>query len=210
MAEHLAEGVALGLRYDIFDRTGKVSHSETRSETEVQGNISGGGGYTSGGSGYQAPVSGNVTSKTTRYQTIFLTDSEGREHTIELQDFLVPCKPDHKLTMLLLTAAGNDKGSYFMAYNHNTRETYQHPKAIRSEMFPTKIVSIVLAVSFLLLFFNRIGEMDTTFLGTVFNSAFVTLLIGIPVWIVGAAVGFYRSMIVKRDMKLKEFLSVVS
>jgi len=112
--------------------------------------------------------------------------------------------------MLLLTAAGNDKGSYFMAYNHNTRDTYQHPKAIRSEMFPTKIVSIVLAVSFLLLFFNRIGEMDTTFLGTVFNSAFVTLLIGIPVWIVGAAVGFYRSMIVKRDMKLKEFLSVVS
>lgn len=207
MATHIAEGVALGLQYDIYDRTGHVSHSETRSETEVQGNISGGGGYSSGGTGFQSPVSGNVTTKTTRYQTIFLTDGDDKEHTIELQDFLVPCKPDHKLSMLLLTAAGKDKGSYFMAYNHNTRETYKHPKAIRSEMFPTKIVSIVLAVCFVLLFFNRIGDVGTTFLGTVFNSAFITLLIGIPTWAGGAAVGFYRSMIVKKDLKLKAFLS---
>lgn len=210
MAKHIAEGVALGLRYDIFDRTGTVTHSETRSETEVQGNVSGGGGYSSGGTGFQSPVSGNITSKTTRYQTIFLTDGDDKEHTIELQNFLVPCKPDHKLSMLLLTAGGKDKGSYFMSYNHNTRETYRHPKAIRSEMFPTKMVALVLTVSFLILFFNRIGDMDTTFLGTVFNSAFFTFLIGIPTWIIGAALGFYRSMVVKRDLKLKEFISAAT
>lgn len=77
-------------------------------------------------------------------------------------------------------------------------------------MFPTKMVALVLTVSFLILFFNRIGDMDTTFLGTVFNSAFFTFLIGIPTWIIGAALGFYRSMVVKRDLKLKEFISAAT
>ena len=210
MAKHITEGVALGLKYDIFDRTGTVSHSETRSETEVQGTVSGGGGFSSGGTGYQAPVSGNVSSTTTRFQTIFLTDDDEKEHTIELKNFLVPCKQDHKLTMFLITAAGKDTGSYFKAYNHNTRETYDYPKAIRSEMFPVKSLAIGLLVIFLWVLFANLGEPGSTFIGNVFYSCFITLIFGIPGWMAGASVGFYRSMIVKRDLKLKNHITAAA
>lgn len=209
MAKKVAEGVALGLQYEIYDRTGVVTHTETRSETEVEGSISGGGGYSSGGTGYQAPVSGSIASKTTRFQNIFLSDGEGKEHTIELQNFLIPCKPDHKLTMFLLTSGGKDTGSYFSAYNHNTRETYDHPKAIRSEMFPTRSFTILLVISFVLLFITMIGEPDSSFLGTLFLSALGTGLIGIPGWLIGATVGFYRSMLVRKDLAYKNYVTTV-
>ena len=78
MAMKIAEGRALGLNYRIYDRTGVVDQSDTRSETEVEGSVSGGWGA----GGYTAPVIGSVSSKTTRFQNIYLTDDEGKEHNI--------------------------------------------------------------------------------------------------------------------------------
>lgn len=209
MAKKVAEGVALGLQYEIYDRTGIVTHTETRSETEVEGSISGGGGYSASGTGYQSPVSGRITSKTTRFQNIFLTDDQEKEHTIELQNFLIPCKQDHKLTMFLLTSGGSDTGSYFSAYNHNTRESYDHPKAIRSEMFPTKSFTILLVISFVLLFITMIGEPDSSFFGTLLLSALGTGLIGIPGWLIGAVIGFYRSLLIRKDLSYKNYVTTV-
>ena len=206
MAKQIAQGAALGLNYEIFERAGEVSHSETRSETEVQGNISGGGGYSSSGTGFQSPVSGQVTSKTTRFQNIFLTDRDGNEHTVELKNFLVPCKSGHNISLFLITSGGRDKGSYFSAYNHDTRQSYNHFKALRSELFPVRIFTILLVVSFLILFFGTIGESDSTFLGTVFYSVFVTAVIAIPAWIAGAGVALYRSMAVRKDLNFKNYL----
>lgn len=206
MANQIAEGVALGLEYEIFERIGEVSHSETRSETEVQGNIGGGGGYTSQGTGFQSPVSGQISSKTTRFQNIFLTDDEGNEHTIELENFLVPCKTGHRISLFLLTSGGSATGSYFSAYNYNTRQTYNYPKAVRSEMFPTKIFSIVLGLCFLFLFFGSVGNAGSSFWGTLFYAGFVTAVAAIPLWIIGALVGFYRSLIVRRNLNFKNYI----
>ena len=120
MSKRIAEGKTLGSKYEIRVRTGTVNATETRSETEVTGSISGGGGYSSGGTGFTSPVSGSVQSRTTRYQNLFITDDDGKEHTVELVDFLVPCKEGHKLSLFLLFTGGSDFGSYFRAYNHNT------------------------------------------------------------------------------------------
>lgn len=210
MAKKIAEGVALGLDYQVFDRSGIVSHSEIRSETEVEGNISGGGGYTSGGTGFNTPVSGHIRSKTTRFQNIFLTDDDGVEHTVELQDFTIPCKPDHRLSLLLLITGDNELGSYFSAYNHNTRTTHDNPKAVRTEMFPRKIFIISLAVVYTVAFFSRLGEPGTSFLGTLFVAALITAAIAILLYGLGATVGWYRSMLVRKNLAVRNHFTNIA
>ena len=79
MSRLIAEGKTLGCMYKIYDRTGTVGHSETRSETELSGDISGGSGYSVGGTGFSTPVSGSISSRTHNYQNIFLTDETGKE-----------------------------------------------------------------------------------------------------------------------------------
>jgi len=210
MAKQIAEGVALGLDYQVLDRSGIVSHSEIRSETEVEGNISGGGGYTSGGTGFNTPVRGQIRSKTTRFQNIFLTDDDGVEHTIELQNFIIPCKPDHRLTLLLLITGDKDFGSYFSAYNHNTRTSYDYPKAVRMEMFPRKIFLISIVVVYLLAFLSRFGDPGTSFIGTLVVSALITGVIAIILYGLGTTLGWYRSMLVRKNLAVKNHLSNIA
>ena len=56
---------------------GTVKGSDTRSETSVSGSVTGGGAY--GNSGYQQSVGGQISSHTTRFQNVFLTDAEGQD-----------------------------------------------------------------------------------------------------------------------------------
>lgn len=207
MSKKVAEGKALGSSYEVHVRTGTVNGTETRSETEVTGSVSGGGGYSSGGTGFTAPVSGSVQSKTTRYQTMFLTDEEGKEHTVELVDFLVPCKEGHKLSLFLLTTGGSEYGSYFRAFNHNTKQHYQHGKAIRSEMFPARIFMIVAALFVAWVFFVAVSADGNSF----GEAVFVTLLAGGAgvglLWVVGAILGFVRSFGVKGNPALKTYVA---
>ncbi len=207
MSRRIAEGKAIGSQYEIRVRTGTVNGTETRSETEVTGSISGGGGYASGGTGYTAPVSGSVQSKTTRYQTMFLTDEEGREHTVELVDFLVPCKEGHKLSLFLLMTGGANVGSYFRAYNHNTGQHYEHTKAVRSEMFPWKIFTALTALLAVWIFFIGISEDGNGFGEVLFITVIVTAIGGGLLWVVGAVLAFIRSLGVRGNPAYKSYLA---
>ncbi|GAB4517946.1 MAG: hypothetical protein Tsb0010_02140 [Parvularculaceae bacterium] len=145
MVEVIAKGDAIRAAYEIRALTGTVTATETRSETEVKGDISGGGGFSVSGTGGTAPVSGKIESKTTRFQNIFMTDDEGGEHAIELVNFLVPCKEGQKLTLFQLVMGGSPKG-YFHAFNHNTKNHYEKDGAVSKAMFPTLVFGAVVAV----------------------------------------------------------------
>ena len=203
MAKQIATGSSLGLHYEIYDRTGMVDQSETRSETEVEGSVSGGGGF----GGYTAPVVGSTTSRTTRFQNIFLTDDEGKEHAVELTNFLVTCRPGQKLTMFLLTHGKHERGSYFKALNRNTRETFDHPKAIRSEMYPWRSFLIAMGVLVVLFFINLSAEAGTSSGEALFYTAVATLIVGAPVWFIGWLVSAIRSMAVRKNRDFKAHLT---
>lgn len=202
MANKIAQGSALGLHYEIYDRTGVVDQSDTRSETQVEGSVSGGGSY----GGYTAPVVGSVSSTTTRYQNIFLTDDEGKEHVIELQNFLVPVRAGQRLTIFLLTHGKHDFGSYFKAFNRNTKEIFNHPKAIRSEMYPWRTFLILLGVMILLIFFNVNGEQGTSFVEALFYTGIGSLIVGAPLWLIGWVVSYVRALAVSRNPDFKAYV----
>ena len=203
MSKEIVRGNALGARYQIHARTGIVNATDSRSETEVTGRVSGGGGAY----GYSAPVSGSVQSKTTRFQNIYLTDEDGVEHNIDLVNFTVPCTQGHKLTMLAVTAGSSDSGSYFRAYNHNTREHCNHPRGVISEMFPWKIAALVIGVIGLMILYQAFTNDANGFGEALFVSAILIALVGVAVSIVGWVLAYIRSIGVRSNSSLKRYLN---
>lgn len=119
--EKCHEGRKLLYKFAVSSLSGTVLGATTRSETTVSGKIHGGGANSTYGT--VAPVQGKIESKTTRYQTIFLRDDDGCEHTIELVDLLVPCREGHKLTLWRL-----GKGPWIQARNQSTNQVYRYGK----------------------------------------------------------------------------------
>ncbi len=201
----ITTGNALGLSYRIFARSGTVKASETRSKTEVNGSVSGGGGYSSNGSGYTAPVSGSITSETTDYQDIFLTDDEGVEHLIQTENFLVPCREGQRATFFFIKSGRSQSGPYFAAYNHNSRQAYEHGKSLRSDLFPWLTTLIVFAAigvpTFLGGLFSDQGSIGTA----IFALVIVAVIVGICMWIVGSILAAIRATQVKADTRFKQF-----
>lgn len=210
IAKKIASGKALGRDYHVHARTGVVESTETRSETEVTGNISGGGGNTSGGTGYSNPVSGQVRSTTTRFQNIFLKDEDGDDHTIELVDFLVPCKEEQKLTFFIVKSKNNLTGPYFRAYNHNTREHYENAKAVSSEMFPIRKLLMAIGAVGALTFLTGLFSSDTTFGGAIFSTIVIMIIVGIVLGIAGKIVGAMRGSNVRKNPEFKQFLASIA
>jgi len=201
MPKEITSGNALGARYRIQARTGTVDSTETRAETEVTGDISGGGGYSAGGTGITNPVRGSVRSKTTRYQSIFLTDEDGVEHNIQLVDFLVPCKEGHKLTLLDIG------GEYFRAYNHNTRQHCNHPKGVVSAMFPWLVVMIAMGVLALGLLFKLFTDNSVSFGEALIMSVIILAVAGAVLGAAGWIVAWVRSLAVRSNAELKSFVN---
>jgi hypothetical protein len=210
IAKEIASGKVIGRDYHIHVRTGVVESTETRAETEVSGNISGGGGYSSGGYGSSNPVSGSIESKTTRFQNIFLKDEDGDDHVIELVDFLVPCKAGQMLSLFIVKSGHNLRGPYFRAYNHNTREHYENPKAVSSEMFPIR--KLVMATGGLAALFFLGGLFGN---GGGFGNGLLSALIaavvgGIIFGIAGKIVGTIRGSNVRNNPEFAQFLAALA
>ena len=207
MAKKIASGSVIGRDYHIHVRTGVVESSETRAETEVKGNISGGGGYSSGGYGSSNPVSGSIESKTTRFQNIFLKDEDGDDHVIELVDFLIPCKEGQKLSLFIVKSGGSLRGPYFRAYNHNTREHYENTKAVSSEMFPMrKLVMATGGVGVLFFLGGLFG--DGGGFGNGLLSALIAMVVsGIVFGIAGKIVAMIRGSNVRKNPEFAQFVA---
>ncbi len=150
MSEQVAEGNTLGLKYAVNATTGTVKSSETRTETEVTGHVSGGGAA-------NTPVSGKVETKVTNYQNIFLTDEAGKDHAIELKNFLVPCTEGQDLTLFQLAKGSGDDGTCIQAFNKSTGKLYKNDKGLSAAMFPWLSFSAALVVMVLIIW-NSTGS----------------------------------------------------
>ncbi len=209
VSKKIASGAALGVEYHIHDRVGTIEGTDTRSETEVTGSVSGGGGFSSGGTGFTNPVSGSIQSKTTNYQNVYLKDEEGDEHTIELVDFLVPCKQGHKVSFFVVKTGTDRYGAIFHAYNFNTRQHYDHAKSLRSHLFPTKWFMIALAAIGGISFLTLLGDSQTSFWGAIGLTIVVLLIAGGILWVAGSILGALRAAAVRRNPAFRQALNAL-
>jgi len=209
MTKEIAQGKTLFTNYVVHAITGEVTGSETRAETEVSGTVSGGGGFTVGGTGGSAPVRGSVESKTTRFQNIYLTDEGGKEHAIELVNFLVPCREGHKLTLLRLQT-GSRMGPYIHAFNHNTREHVENGDGASKAMFPKVILLAAVAVLAFVIF--QSASSDPGFDG--FEALAVTLigtsLGGLVLYAIAKIIGMMKAGRVRGNGDYKRYLASLS
>jgi len=111
----------------LYQVTGTVKGQGKFSTTHVSG-----GGSVSQGSG-----SVSVYSSTTIHNDIFLVDSAGKEHSIQVSDFNVACLEGHVLTAIWAIQQGKERGPYIMVLNHSTNRKYRHI-AYMSTMFRPK------------------------------------------------------------------------
>jgi hypothetical protein len=85
-----------GFGYELSVVTGEVKREQQRSETEISGSILGGGPTTHAG-GY---VRGSISSKTTRFQEIYVALPSGKEVRLDFVNFKVPCREGHRLSIV--------------------------------------------------------------------------------------------------------------
>ncbi|MCR9261048.1 MAG: hypothetical protein NXH95_15090 [Pseudomonadaceae bacterium] len=208
MSKLITANRTLGISYEVRSRSGIVAGNDTRSETEVNGSISGGGSY--GTSGYNAPVSGSISSTTTNYQDIYLRDEEGIEHLIQTVDFLVPCQPGQHLTFFLAIPGKSEYGKYFQVFNHNTRNTYTHNKYLRQVMFPRFSSGLVVALLGLLFFSMAFFSDDKGFGESLFIGGFGAAIGGLLMWLVGSIVAALRASRVRSDAKFKQAVQTLA
>jgi hypothetical protein len=106
--------------FDLHHFSGIVEESGKNMETRVSGG--GGGGATYQGTGGSAPIS--ITSTTVIHDQLFLTNSEGKERSFQLQDFNLACRKGNKVSVLWGIKKGNSKGSYLAVKNHSTEQLF--------------------------------------------------------------------------------------
>jgi len=143
--KEIAKGVALNQSYSIQELKGRVESETTRSETETHGRISGGQNRMSG-------VQGTISSKTTRFQTIYLKDDSGSEHAVELVDLIVPCREGHELTLW-----GINDGWWFKGVNHTTNKEIFSKSVIEKFAMPHKMIKRVTIIFGVFLFLAFAG-----------------------------------------------------
>ena len=165
------------VNYDICKLVGTVLDEKTRSETKVKGSISGGGGSVSSAYGGQiSPVKGTIDSKTTTYQDIFLQDTDGGEHAIELKNFIVSCRPGNKLTFCGLY--GGDV--WFHAVNESTGKVYTNKEILSTHVYPVFIFIAIVIIAATVTYFTT-------------ESLFIGMVIGLVVaYIVGKTIKIIR------------------
>lgn len=115
---------------ELHVRAGVVADNQQRSETTVFGggstNISGYGGHVSGGG------STTINSRIDRFQRIFIRDASGRERTVDLENFEVPCRTGNYVSFILAMAKGKNSGYYTHFYNHATGNLIEHKHSMKS------------------------------------------------------------------------------
>jgi hypothetical protein len=112
--------------------SGKVSGESKGRETHVYGG--GGGGYVHNGSGYVGSTS--ISSSTTVHDTLFLLDTNGKEHSFQLSNFDLAVRPEHEVTVVWLIRPGESSGYYLAVRNHTTGRSFFNDNGISWTLFP--------------------------------------------------------------------------
>lgn len=101
--------------FELHSLSGIEEESGKKLETHVSG---GAGGATYQGTSGTAPVT--ITSKTVIHEQLFLTIKEGKEQSLQLQDFDLACRKENEVTVYWGIKQGKTDGYYLAVKNHST------------------------------------------------------------------------------------------
>lgn len=207
MTKKIADGVSLFKRYTIGEVTGSVASSQSWTETETSGSVSGGGGMTVGGTGGTAPVSGRIETKVTRYQSLMLNSDDGKAHPFKMKNFQVECVPDQTLTVF--TLGSGDEAPVIHVYNHDTGRHYKNDSGLNWAVYPFLILFAVLAVMVFMVWNWASGNSSDGFIKLA-KTFVVSGLIGLAIYGVGHIFAMVRASGVRGNAAFKQRLSELS
>lgn len=134
-SRHIADK---SFEFSVHTEIGEVMRERQYSQTEIAGTVNGGGMVYVGGTATAQPATSFISSKTTRFQEIFLKMPSGKEQVLEFVDFKVPCRESHKISILAVQRTGNPM--YLCGYhNHATEESAISSDRVRAAVQPQKI-----------------------------------------------------------------------
>ena len=146
----IAQGTVLSQDYAVYELSGVVKSETTRSETSVSGHIPSG----------NSNMAGSISSRTTRFQTIYFKGEDGKEYAAELIDLIIPCTEGHHLTLW-----GVNKGFWFEGRNHTTNQGASSKIPLTNFTMPVKAIKrsmLAVGILFFLLFVGvLIDEVST-------------------------------------------------
>ncbi len=199
MKKKIAEGKALGLKYEIFDNSGIIDHIEF-SEDMI---------YIAPNSGrhIRVPELDHYPFHMNRQQKLQL---QGEQDKIELHDMDAIGNNGQKLTLFLLTHGKNHRGSYFSSLNHNTRQTTTNSSSMRAQLYPWVTVWSLFFVAMVAFFYNISGVQHRQVHEAIMLTLYLAPAIMLPLFIVGSGIGYLRSLLVKRNSAFKNYASALS
>ena len=191
----IMDGVALLKSFSLYELSGTVLKETTRSETHISGTIGTSDTIAHGLAPYMPrAVKGKIKSETDQYQTIHLSDSEGRRQVVELVNFVVPCAEGDELTFW-----GIKEDKWFAAQNRNTGRTYKKPLNARRYLYPRREHLVLTALLALPMWLDmKTANDDPGF--SIFAGLICLAIAGILVWGPMAALSFIRGIMVMRKV----------
>jgi hypothetical protein len=125
-----------GKTFEFKTRTGEVLSTNKISETHVSS--SGGGGYVDPQYGGQVAAA-QVSSTVTINHEFWIKEEDGNERAVQLYGD-IPLKVGQKVTLILCTLLGEEKGYYVVLYNHNAKKHWFifSGEKLYNNFFPSK------------------------------------------------------------------------
>ncbi len=195
MIRKIAEGITLGLKYEIYDNTGVVDQIEISGDTLTFKPVE-------GHSYLRVPEFGSGAMLQPQHQTIHL---RGENENIELDDVEAPAKSGEELTVFSVRQANQPKGAYFRFFNHNTHQAAENTGALRDQLFPWASLWAVLAVGLIGVFYYMLNHQERTAIEAFFITTATMPVIFIPMYIVGLTIGLMRMSAVRNNSSLRQY-----
>lgn len=133
-----------GKTYKVKEFVGNVAAADRQMETVVSG----------GGNNDRSTVS----STTFTHDRLFLVNESGQEKAFEFTDIKINARVDHRIQILWMIRAGNERGCYVSVKNLTTGDHYWIDEGIKTEVVPFYgnwlVIAPFLIVTILMAFFT--------------------------------------------------------
>ncbi len=198
MKKKIAEGNALGLKYEIFDNTGIIDHIEFSQDMVYIAPTT--------GRHIRVPELDNYPFHLNRHQSLKL---KGEQDSIDLDNMDAIGNNGQELTLFLLTRSRSNRGSYFSLVNHDTHKALTNDNSMRAQLFPWAGTWAMFAIVMIAFFFNMHEIQHRQTQEAIMLCLYFSPVIMLPLFIAGSGVGFLRSLVVKRNRAFKNYAATL-
>ncbi len=199
MKKKIAEGSALGLKYEIFENTGIIERIEFRRDMVYNAPTI--------GRHLRVPELDNYNFPLNDQQSLQL---KGEVESIELQSKDAIGDSGQELTLFLLTHGKNKQGSYLSSVNHNTHKAVIDGESIRAQMYPWASILTLCCIALIAFAIDVHDFQHKQLREAVMMSLTLSPVIMLPLFIAGSVVGFLRSLVIKHNRDFKSYAATLS